>query len=70
MAVSSKPVVLARRAFAPFAVLPLALLLKSAPSPVAVLSLPVVLNARASVPFAVLEVPTVCSSGQKNRWQY
>ena len=54
MAVLSNPVVLARRAFAPFAVLPLALLLKSAPLPVAVLSLPVMLNARAFLPFAVL----------------
>jgi len=51
MAVLSNPVVLAKRVLAPFAVLPLALLLKSAALPVAVLSLPVVLNARAFAPF-------------------
>src|SRR5919197_1217061 len=56
------PVVLAERANAPVAVLPSAVLFRSAPVPTAVLSEPVVLSNNAAAPTPVLSAPLLRTS--------
>ena len=71
-AVSSSPTVLSDSAFAPIAVLPLALLERSAPAPMAVFSVPAMLLERALAPVAVLPDPSrvVVASGEDGNCRF